>query len=81
MTDRNPVAREPAPQTTHHITPEADLPKKKTAGVSVSCPGLNGPCPICSGITVELRRPKQPDGTEPPTGTPTKRRKRSTKGT
>ena len=31
--------------------------KPKTArGVSVVCPGLTGPCPVCAGLSVEVRR-------------------------
>lgn len=28
--------------------------KKKAPGVSVTCPGLAGPCPVCKGISVEV---------------------------
>lgn len=39
--------------------------KKKAAGVSITCPGLDGPCPQCAGLSVEIHRPKQDPTTQP----------------
>ena len=33
---------------------------KKAAGVSIKCPGLSGPCPICNGITVTVTKKDKP---------------------
>ena len=33
--------------------------KKKVPGVSVICPGLTGPCPVCAGLSVEVRGPQK----------------------
>lgn len=31
--------------------------KEKKAGVSIKCPGMDGPCSQCAGLSVEVTKP------------------------